>query len=281
MNTHIALAITLSGLLASPLVQADVRPDPGDYTGLPAGTNLALGYAQFIRADDLYANGNKVTSDLDLDVNVQIFRFVHFTKLGKYIIDPQVIAPVAQQEIGLTGSKTKGLGDVIFGGTLWTIADLEKGEHLGYSVFLTAPTGADKNQGFAVSNDRWAADFQVGYIRRLNSKFTLDVIGEVEVYQDTRKTDLEKDPLLQAHTHLRYHLSDSSHLAASYRHAWGAAETPAGGVRGDKRDDNAAMLTWASFLTKQTQLQLQYVHDLDVVNGPKTRALQARVLYAF
>jgi hypothetical protein len=178
----VLLALATSG------AHADVRPDPGDYTALPAGTNLLLGYAQFPRADKVYSHGNKVVDNLDLSINAGILRYVHFMKLGDYIIDPQIILPFGSQKIGLSDSKTSGIGDVIFGGTLWTIADLAKGEHLGWSVFFTAPTGGDKNQGFALSNNRWATDLQVGYIRKLSNNWTIDLIGETEFYQDQRDT---------------------------------------------------------------------------------------------
>lgn len=279
---------TLSALLAitaltaiTPPANADVRPDPGDYTGLPAGTNLLLGYAQFPRADSVYSKGNKVVSNLDLSLDVGILRYVHFTKLGDYIIDPQIIVPFGRQEIGLTGTKTSGIGDIIFGGTLWTIADLQKGEHLGWSVFVTAPTGGDKDQGYALSNNRWAIDLQAGYIRKLSERWTLDAIAETEFYQNQRTTDAQKDPLLQVYGHLRYHLSDATHLAITYRHAWGAKETLGGTTLANEKNNGTAMLTWASFLDKQWQVQLQYAQDVTVHEGPKVGGLQARLLYAF
>lgn len=275
-----AASLLAAGLSASPAF-ADVRPDPGDYTGLPAGTNLLLAYAQFPRGDKVYSKGNKVVDNLDLSVNAGILRYVHFMKLGDYIIDPQIIVPFGSQKIGLSDSKTSGLGDVIFGATLWTLADLAKGEHLGWSVFFTAPTGGDKNQGFALSNNRWATDLQVGYIRKLSDKWTLDLIGETEFYQDQRDTKAQKDPLLQAHGHLRYHLSDATYVAATYRHAWGAKEKLDGVELSGAKNNGTAMLTWASFIDKQWQVQLQYAQDLKIEEGPKTSSLQARVLYVY
>jgi hypothetical protein len=275
-----AASLLAAGLSASPAF-ADVRPDPGDYTGLPAGTNLLLAYAQFPRGDKVYSKGNKVVDNLDLSVNAGILRYVHFMKLGDYIIDPQIIVPFGSQKIGLSDSKTSGLGDVIFGATLWTLADLAKGEHLGWSVFFTAPTGGDKNQGFALSNNRWATDLQVGYIRKLSDKWTLDLIGETEFYQDQRDTKAQKDPLLQAHGHLRYHLSDATYVAATYRHAWGAKEKLDGVELSGAKNNGTAMLTWASFVDKQWQVQLQYAQDLKIEEGPKTSSLQARVLYVY
>ncbi len=263
------------------VAQADVRPDPGDYTGLPAGTDLLVGYLQMPRADDVYANGKKVVSNLDLKVNAGILRYVHYTKLGGYIIDPQIIVPFGQQKVGLSDTKTSGLGDVIFGATLWTIADLQRGEHLGWSLFLTAPTGSDKSKGFALSNDRWATDIQGGYIRKLSEKWTVDIVGEAEFYQDTRETKVKTDPLLQAYAHLSYSLNEASRVSLSYRHASGAKATLAGATVSDKKNNDTMMVGWASFLTKQFQLQLQYTDDVHVEEGPKLRGLQARVVYAY
>jgi len=279
-NTCVRAFITCNVLLASQGAMADVKPDAGDYTGLPAGTDLLVMYYQNPRADELYSNGNKVPNlNLGLRLDVGILRYVHFMKWGDFIIDPQVIVPFGHQKMDLTNTTNSGVGDVIFGGTLWTKADLKNGEHVGFSLFVTAPTGSDKNQGFALSNDRWAIDLQTGYIRKLADKWTMDLAAEVEFYGDTRTSNVKTDPLLQGHAHLRYHFSDATHVALSYRHAWGA-EQETNGVKSRRNDDNAT-LTWASFIAKQWQLQLQYTQDLHVENGPKIDGVQARLLYAF
>jgi len=280
-RTRAGLLLVICLASAVGAAHADVRPDPGDYTGLPAGTDLFVTYAQLPRADDVYVKGNKVVSNLDLSLNVGILRYVHFTKLGDFIIDPQVILPFGSQKVGLTDTKTRGVGDVIFGGTLWTTADLAKGEHLGWSLFMTAPIGADKDKGFALSNNRWATDLQVGYIRKLSDKWTIDAIAETEFYQDQRTTHAKKDPLLQAHGHLRYFFSDATYLAGTYRHAWGAKETLNGTEIAGAKNNGTAMLTWASFVTKQWQVQLQYAQDVKVEEGPKINGVQARLLYVY
>lgn len=273
--------LACAALATAPAARADVVTEPGDYTALPAGTNLALLYAQFPRADDLYSDGKKVVSNLDLSLEVGIFRYVHFMKLGSYTIDPQIIIPFGRQEIGLTGTKTSGIGDIIFGGTLWTIADLQNGEHLGWSIWVTAPTGSDKNEGYALSNNRWAIDFQTGYIKKLSDHWTLDLTGEVEFYQDQRKSDAQKDPLFEVQSHLRYHLSDATFIAGSYRHVWGAKETLGSTTLANEKNNGTAKLTLGTFLNKQWQVLLQYSQDVSVKEGPKVGGFQGRLLYAF
>ncbi len=279
MNKHFLLAAALAGTAAS--AQADIKPDAGDYQAAPPGTRLGLLYMQHHTADTLKAGGRKVSSELGLTLDLALLRYVHFTKWGDYIVDPQIIVPVGRQRIGLADKETSGIGDILFGGTLWTIADFEKGEHLGWTVMVTAPTGSDKNQGFALSNNRWATDLQVGYVRRFAPKWSVDVIGETEFYQDQRDTGARRDPLLQAHTHLRYHVSDASHLSLSYRHSWGAKDTLNGVTLADSRNNGNVTLSAASFLTPQWQLIVQYSHDTQVQDGPVTRGIQTRLLKVF
>lgn len=275
-STALAATLAFAGT-----AHAATAPDPGDYTGLPAGTDLLLMYGYHATADDVYANGQKVVDNLGLKLDLGLLRYVHFTKWGDYLVDPQIVVPFARQKVSLGGSRNSGIGDVIFGGTLWTIADLPGGEHLGWSVFVTAPTGADKNQGFAVSDNRWKLELAAGYIRRLAPRWSVDLIPQLEFYQDDRSTDVKREPMLRGFAHLRYHVSDATHLAVSYRHTWGAKEKSAGATVKTAMDDGTLLLTGASSLNKQWRLQLQYAHDMQVENGPKTRTIGAQLLYAY
>lgn len=276
----ISVLLGLMGLVTMPAFAA-TAPDPGDYTGLPAGTDLALLYYNHVTADDLYVGGQKASSDLGLKADIGIARFVHFTKWGDYLVDPQIVIPFGSQKVDLTGSKTSGLGDVIFGGTLWTKADLANGEHLGWSVFVTAPTGDDKNKGFAVSDNRWKVELAAGYIKRIAPKWSVDLIPQVEFYDDDRKTGTKRDPMFRGFAHLRFHLSDAAHIAISYRHALGAKETLNGTQVAKAMNDNAVLLTGAMFLDKNWRVQLQAAQDLNVENGPKTTTLAAQLLFVY
>lgn len=263
--------------------KAAAIPDPGDYTALPAGTDLVLAYVQNVKADKLYANGDKVPlpKDLGLNVNVGIFRYVHYGQVNNTATAFQLIVPTAQQKVDLTGVKSSGLGDVLIGGTVWPIADRENGEYLGITSLVTAPTGADNNQGFAVSDNRWALELSLGYSKKLTSKWTMDLVAQTEFYKDRRDNNASKDGLLRGIGHLRYNLSDATYLATSLRYTTGAKETLNGATLADRKDDTNLMFTWATFLTPQVQIMAQYGQDLKVQSGPKTQAIRLRALYAF
>jgi len=278
--------LTLSTLLASlaPLALADVKPDPGDYTALPQGTDVVVLYQQNPRGDKVYSGGKKVADNLDLDLTVGVLRLIHFTEFFNTGLtwDPQIVIPFGYQKTGATDSKHSGLGDITFGGTVWTIADLAKNEHLGWSVFVTAPTGSEKNQGFALSSNRWALDFQVGYIKGLTDKITWDVIAETEFYDEQRSTDAKKDPLLQLHNHLRYNFTPDTYAAVSYRHNWGARETLDHETLATSRSNGTLGFTVATMLGKQVQVMGQLMHDTSVREGVKIdNSLQFRLAYFY
>ena len=92
-------ALALSCLAG--VARADVKPDGGDYQAAPPGTDLLVLYYQHHNADRLNARGRKAADNLNLNLDVGLLRYVHFTKLGGYIIDPQIILPFGRQKVGL------------------------------------------------------------------------------------------------------------------------------------------------------------------------------------
>lgn len=284
MPTRHALTLATGLLLAAPFAQADVKPDAGDYTALPKGTDVVVLYQQNPRGDEVYSGGHKVADNLDLDMTVGVLRLIHFTDFfgTGYTWDPQIVIPFGTQEVGASDTRTSGLGDITFGGTLWTIGDLARNEHLGWSVFVTAPTGSDKNDGFALSNNRWAVDFQVGYIKGLTERISWDVIAETEFYGDQRSTDARKDPLIQLHNHLRYNFTPDTYAALTYRHNWGGRETLDGQTLATSRDNGTVGISLATMVNKQLQLMGQVMHDTQVREGVKIdNSLQFRLAYFY
>lgn len=274
----------LSLLIVAGYASADIKPDSGDYAALPPGTDLAILYQQNPRIDKAYLGGHKVADNLDLDLTVEVLRLVHFTRFFNtdYIWDPQIIIPYGHQDTGLTGQKNKGIGDITFGATLWTLADMQRNRHLGWSVFFTAPTGDDKNQGFALSNNRWAVDLQAGYVHGFNERWTWDVIGETEFYDEQRDTGAHRDPLVQLHNHLRYNFTPATSVAVSYRHNWGSRETLDGTVLDSSHNNGTMGLSATTMLGKQWQVMGQYWRDVTVRSGPMTEhSLQFRLAYIY
>lgn len=278
LTQQLLLAAACGG---APIAHAASAPDPGDYAAAPAGMTLGVLYAQRLQADKVYVDGHSVVDELGLELDVGVARLVHYIQLGGMPADVQLIMPFGRQRVDLSNYRESGYGNLTFGGTVWTLSDNASGEQLGWSAFLTVPTGQKRDRGFFASEDRYALELEAGYIRKLSDSFTLDLIGQTELYTRDKTTEVSRDPLVRGFAHLRYHLSPASHLALSYRLSLGAKESLEGvAVSGAKRDSNV-MLTWASWLTPKVNVQLQYTQDVSVRNGAAVKGLQSRFVYVF
>ncbi|QHB28735.1 hypothetical protein TCK1_3389 [Pseudomonas monteilii] len=277
------LAASFSLLALSNVLWADVKPDPGDYTALPNGTDLLIFYQQNLRAEDYYTNGKKSPQKLDLKLDLGVFKYVHFAQFFNtgYTWAPQFFIPYGRQRIG-DNNQMSGVGDASVGATVWTIADRQRDRYLGWSAFFTAPTGSHRNEGFSLSDDRYAADFQIAYLRRLSSKISWDVITETEFYSKSVHTRSSKDPLFQLHNHLRYHLTPDTWAAVTYRHSWGSKTSLSGTTLTTNRNNGALVFSLATSLTPQVQVLGQLMRDTVVSEGAKMEnSLQLRFVYAY
>ena len=280
-------ALSLTSILLSSNVMA-VDTDPRDYTALPEGVNLSLLYMQSITADTLKINGETISNDADLDAQIGIYRFVHFTKLFGKTIDPQVLIPFGNQDLGLTGGETSGLADTIFAATVWLHEDAAKGSYFGITPFLFAPLGEyDSDSSLNLGTNRWSFALQGGYITRLTENLELDVTADVQWYgtnDDPFGGDkLKQDETYQVQVALSYDFNPRTYAHVEYSLTKGGERTLDGVEQGDNVDTTEVVLGinyWA--IEGKLQLQGQYKEAISVDEfGLETEAFQLRFLYLF
>jgi hypothetical protein len=267
---------------------AQIATDPGDYMALPAGTDLAILYGQIASRDKVYSNGNAAPVAFKLDTEIGLFRYVHYTTIAGYTINPQFIIPFGsvklKQPVSLSAS---GVADPLVGGTLWVVNKPQQNEYVGLSAFLSLPIGNYDASRAAVNlgENRWKGIFHAGWITPITGKWVLDLLGEATVFGDNtdyagarRKQEMQYG--VQAH--LRYVLSQTSHVALSYYHDFGAESKVAGVSQNDRLNNSSAQLTYANFVAPTVQLQAQYGRGLKTENGPREdQRFNLRVLKVF
>ena len=277
-----AVLMVFSYFVALPVL-ADVKPDPGDYAYHPPGTNFAILYQHNFQGEKLYSHGKKVGSNLGFEANLLAAKFVSFLPVAgtELVWAPQLAFSSGRQKVHGTEERY-GFGDSLVGATLWLHADQNAGEYFSLSSYLTIPTGEHKNEGFAFSDNRYAADFQIAFLRKLSQRVSIDFISEIELYDNDRSTGARRDPLYQTHTHVTYNLNESSWLALSYRHSWGGEERLNGAEVSSSKSNGSVLISLAKSISPKVQFMAQVRHDTNITEGVKIdKALQFRLVYLY
>lgn len=265
--------------------------DAGDYTALPAGTNLALVYFQHATRDEFYVNGNKAPGRNRLDSDVGILRGVHFMDLGGYIVDPQFVLPFgklkAKDDLSALGD-TSGVGDLILGATLWLVNKPTTNTYFGVTPWLYAPTGSyDKNRALNLGENRWRYVLQAGFITGLTDKLLLDLIGDVtwfgrnDDFGPTGAT-LKQRAMYEFQAYLRYQLTPTWDVRMGALHYSGGETEVNGVMQNDRTRTTKFTIGSAVFVTPKIQLIANYGQDGSVRNGLReNNRLNLRFLTVF
>lgn len=268
-------ALLLTSSFFTPTAQA-IDVDAGDYTALPAGTNLGLVYFQHASRDASYNNGNKAPIKAKLDSDVGILRGVHFTDIGGYIADPQFLLPFGQlkgkSDLSGLGS-ANGIGDLILATTVWLVNQPKSETYFGITPFLYLPTGDyDKNKSLNLGENRWKLVLQAGYITPLSDKLLLDVIGDVTAYGKNNKfgqasATMKQDTSVQLQAFLRYKLESNWDLRGGISHTSGGETKIDGIAQHDRMRTTKLTIGTAWFADPTLQLIANYGRDASVENG--------------
>ncbi|WP_439687748.1 QbdB protein [Cupriavidus oxalaticus] len=267
----VALALLLG---ASPARAIDV--EAGDYTALPAGTNLGLLYYQHAQRDRVYAGGNRVAGG-NLDSDVGIVRYVRFMEVGGFTIDPQFLLPFgklrATDNLSALGSAS-GVGDLMLATTVWLVNQPDKKRYFGITPFLFVPTGSyDQNRPLNLGEHRWKFALQAGYITPLADKVTLDLVADVTVFGNNSKfgansDTLRQDALVQGQGWLRYHFTERFDVRGGLSYAFGGETSVNGVSRDDRTNTSKFSVGFAWFPAATFQILGTFGRDISVRNGP-------------
>jgi hypothetical protein len=267
-----ALAAAGFAAMLAPAMAAEIATDPGDYVALPAGTDLGIVYYQRGKFDAVYANSSKLPVPFDLVTDIGLARWVHYTKLGDYLVTPQVIIPFGK--VALSPQSASGVGDPIVGSALWLVNQPEAQKWFTVSAFASLPAGKyDGAKGpINLGENRWKGVFQSAYITSLSKHFMLDLVGEYALYGDNDNfvgMRRKQDASYGGQVHLRYMLAPTTSLALSYYHDFGGESKLNDVAQHDRMNNSRFLVGLAGFVSPTMQLQLQVGKSLKVANGPK------------
>ncbi|MGI4730563.1 MAG: transporter [Janthinobacterium lividum] len=220
-----------------------------------------------------------------------MLRFVHFTKLGPFVVDPQIILPIgAVHDAHVAGQNlgsSTGVGDALIFATIWLVnkPTPDHSTYLGFSPIVQFPTGTyDHNNAVNFGNNRWSFDPQLGFIQGLGKNVTFDIYGDVNwfgVNDDAGPLSqrLVKKAVSHVQTYLRYALPDKATVALGYAGYWGGKEYLDGIYTGTRTEHQQIRVAWQKFVAPKWQLELIGARDVQAREGFREAArVQVRVL---
>jgi len=264
--------------------------DGGDYTPLPAGTNMALLYYHHSHADNAYAHGRGVGGSTHLSQDIGTLRMIHFMEVGGYIIDPQLLLPFGHidgKEGGSDLGSANGLGDLILANTVWLVNNPAAGTYFGVTPMITLPSGSyDKDDSLNLGENRHKYTLQLGLSQKITDRLVLDAafdgthFGDNDRYGSTRST-LSERALYQGQVIARYNLTPSLDVRTAYSRQWGGEQFVDGVSQGRPGESKYSIGT-AYMLPSKTQLILGWGRDTSIDNGFKTQSqLSVRIAQLF
>ncbi|MBN3790924.1 transporter [Burkholderia sp. Ac-20353] len=274
---RVAAGAVCAALAATSLPAVAIDVDAGDYTALPAGTNLGMLYYQHAEDNRIMSNGTQVAGG-KLTSDIGILRGVHFMNIGGFTVDPQFLLPFGN----VRGSRNlEGLGssggtaDLIFAATVWLVNNPDKKTYFGITPFLYVPTGSyDRNRALNLGENRWKGALQAGFITPLVGNLLLDLIADVTFYGNNTNygpagSTLRQDPLFQGQAWLRYNVTSTFDVRAGFSQSFGGRTTIDGVSQDNRTSTNKFSVGFAWFPAPTWQVLGTYGQDISVQNGPK------------
>ena len=274
----------LLGVLACVLASSNalaVDVNAGDYTALPAGTNVAAWYQQYSRAERFNADGAPDSQrDTGLKSNISILRLIHFMDIGGIIVDPQILLPfghvydarIAGQSLG----SASGLADPIIGATFWLVnqpAAGVSGRYFGITPLFYLPWGNyDKDDALNLGENRFKADVQLGWVEPLWGKVSMELYADVVAYGHNNdagngQQTLKQDPTYQLQGNLRYDFNPSQRVALGYSTSTSGKQYLDGDYTGQKTQVQQVRAEFQQMLGQRLQLSAQLTRDIEVTGG--------------
>ncbi len=266
--------------------------EPYEFTPLPAGTNLAIGY--YIYGHDTefnVARGNTIKNS-GLEINVAVSRYVHFVDIAGHPAGFQIIQPFGSESAahidGLRLGSAFGAQNIQLSAFIWPYVNTATKTNVNLTGFIYPPTGTyDRRSPINVGDNRWRGDVQVGLTQGFGDNLGIDLSFDTQFYGDNSEyvpgnQRLSQDPSFRAQVWANWRWSPAFSTSLGYEGFFGGNQKVNGFFDGSKTEEQRIRANAALFVTPRIQTMLELNHDVKVVGGFKQDfGTTLRVVYVF
>lgn len=264
-------------------------PSARDWIPAPPGTDLTALYLAGLQSHGLYYDGNRIPGDPKVDVQALVFRQMHFGQIGGITVQYEAIVPAYRTTLDMSGmprDRVTGMGDPQLGAALWFVNDEKAKLWFGWEPFVTLPLGkydgnhADTSPG----RNRWTHIQDFALVKGIGESTYLEGVAEVEFYGNNGNyygQTLKKNPSLRLMALASTNLTPNTYVGMRYRYETGGREKVDGVETLPSLNSHQLAFEITHQINDAHQVQLQYIHDIKVDNGPRMQGFQFRYVYAF
>lgn len=268
-----ALALTSGTLFAGTAHATDIMP--GDYTVLPAGTNLALLYGVQINATQLNVDNVGKVPDSELQATFTIARYVRYEKIGSLPVVVEAILPIGGYHDvrigGVTQPTKNGIGDLIVAFAAYPIhtSDPKYGTTVGFTTYVTTPTGAYDPAKISFGSGTYTITPQLALMQGLGKGLVLDAAADVAFTVNHTENGVQYSvkPAYQLQAYLRKSVSPTATVSFGYSGHFGGKQEVNNSYTGLRSSSHQLRLFASNFFTKTLQVQAMVGADVASAGG--------------
>jgi len=283
--TKSLLQFVLGGLVCLGLTTGSAVPaqaqviQPYEFTPLPAGTNLAIGYYVYGHNNEFNVARGRTFKNAKVEVNVGVIRLVHYFDLAGYPAGVQLIQGFGSQSGANVGGQrigsAYGVQDTSLSAFIYPYVNTATKTNFVTTAFLYPPSGSyDRSSAINLGANRWSGDIQLGLSQGIGERFAFDAEFDAQFYGDngsyipgTRR--LSQDPSYRVQLWANWRWSAAFTTSIGYEGTFGGSQQVNGRFDGNKTEEQRIRANAALFLSPTLQTMLELNHDVHVVGGFK------------
>ncbi|CDM25935.1 transporter [Castellaniella defragrans] len=264
-------------------------PSARDWIPAPPGTSVFATYLLGLSSHGFYDRGERVPDGPTVDVQGLVLRPMYFSEILGKTVQYELILPALRTTIGVSGmpdDRVTGVGDAQLGAAVWFVNNEQTKTWFAWEPFITVPTGlyrggqADASPG----KHRWTTLQDFAFVQGIGESTFLEAVAEFEFFGDNDNyygSTLKKSPAIRLMALASTNITESTYVGMRYRYETGGREKVDGVEMVSRANNHQLAFEVTHQINDANQVQLQYIHDLKVENGPRMRGVQLRYVYAF
>ncbi|UMY16498.1 transporter [Methylobacterium organophilum] len=250
---------------------------PYDFTVLPAGTTLAMGYYAYGHNTDYRITGGPTLRDSGLEVHAGIARLVHYGEIGSIrggVQVFQIFGGLQDVRIGCQPvASTFGAQNVTLSAFFWPYINVDSQTAVMVLGFINPPTGTyDRFAALNLGDNRVRGTVQLGLQQGFGEHLGLDLAYDAQFYGENDRAFPGTGLLTQAPTHriqawLNWRWNPSFSTSIGYTGIWGGAQNLNGLPTGARTETQRIRFHGGYFIDPTLQIGLELNHDLHSEGG--------------